>query len=100
MKMNEYSVLMPLYKKDNPEWFQYALNSILNQTKVPNEIVITCDGPLSEELENTLQMLTLFLAIFGATEIRFIVMNCIPGIWLVIWWIMKAMSALIVRWNW
>lgn len=55
MKMNEYSVLMPLYKKDNPEWFQYALDSILNQTKVPNEIVITCDGPLSEELENALQ---------------------------------------------
>ena len=55
MKMSEYSVLMPLYKKDNPEWFQYALDSILSQTKVPNEIVITCDGPLSEELENTLQ---------------------------------------------
>lgn len=55
MKMSEYSVLMPLYKKDNPEWFQYALDSILNQTKVPNEIVITCDGPLSEELENTLK---------------------------------------------
>lgn len=55
MKMNEYSVLMPLYRKDNPEWFQFALDSILNQTVAPSEIVITCDGPLSEELENTLQ---------------------------------------------
>lgn len=55
MKVKEYSVLMPLYKKDNPEWFQFALDSILNQTSGPSEIVITCDGPLSENLENVLQ---------------------------------------------
>lgn len=55
MRVDKYSVLMPLYKKDNIEWFQYALDSILCQTIAPSEIVITCDGPLPNDLENTLQ---------------------------------------------
>ena len=51
----KYSVLMPLYKNDNPEWFQLALHSILAQTVTPEEIVITCDGPLPEILNHTLK---------------------------------------------
>lgn len=56
--MDNYSVLMPLYKNDKPEWFQYSLDSILNQTILANEIVIVCDGPLTRELEKKLSEYT------------------------------------------
>lgn len=52
--MNNYSVLMPLYKNDNLEWFQYSLNSMLNQTILADEIVIICDGALTPELDSKL----------------------------------------------
>jgi glycosyltransferase involved in cell wall biosynthesis len=55
MGYDKYSVLMPLYKNDDPEWFQYALDSLLNQTIKPSEIVIICDGPLSVKLEKVLK---------------------------------------------
>lgn len=45
-----YSVLMSLYIKEKPEWFRLALESMLNQTVKPDEIVIVEDGPLTEEL--------------------------------------------------
>ena len=47
----QYSVLMPLYKGDNPVWFKYSLESILSQTVIPSEIIIICDGPLTNDLE-------------------------------------------------
>ena len=46
----KYSVLMSLYKKEKPEYLRLALNSMLNQTVVPDEIVLVEDGPLTEEL--------------------------------------------------
>lgn len=52
--MNEYSVLLPLYKCDNPEWFRYSLNSMLNQSVKAKEFVIICDGALTVELEDAL----------------------------------------------
>jgi glycosyltransferase involved in cell wall biosynthesis len=55
MGYGKYSVLMSLYKGDEPDWFQYALDSILNQTVGPSEIVIMCDGSLPERLENVLK---------------------------------------------
>ena len=54
MDCEKYSVLMPLYKKDNPDWFKVSLDSILNQTVAPSEIVIICDGPLTNELDGVL----------------------------------------------
>lgn len=48
--MEPYSVLMSLYKKEKAEYFQLAVNSMLNQTVKPDEIVIVEDGPLTEEL--------------------------------------------------
>lgn len=45
---NKYSVLMPLYKKDNPEFFSVAINSIIEQTIKPDEIVLVCDGVIPE----------------------------------------------------
>ncbi|WP_165835591.1 glycosyltransferase [Ruminiclostridium sufflavum] len=52
-KMN-YSVLMSVYKKDNADWLALSIESMLNQTLKPNEIVIIEDGPLTEELNQVL----------------------------------------------
>ena len=49
-KYPEYSVLISVYYKEQPEWFQDAIESILNQTVPPSEIVLVEDGPLTDEL--------------------------------------------------
>lgn len=46
----KYSVLMSLYKKEKPEYLKQAIDSMINQTVKPDEIVIVEDGPLTEEL--------------------------------------------------
>lgn len=51
MKEIKFSVLMSIYKKENPKYFYDSMNSILNQTLLPNEIVLVEDGELPEELE-------------------------------------------------
>ena len=45
-----FSVLMSVYDKENPEYLRASLESILNQTLPPTEIVIVEDGPLTPEL--------------------------------------------------
>lgn len=49
--MQKYSTLMSLYAKENPEYFQLAVDSMLCQTVPPDEIVIVKDGPITEELQ-------------------------------------------------
>lgn len=51
----DYSVLMSVYKKDNPEWLKIAIESILNQTVKTNDFVIVEDGALSYELDTVLR---------------------------------------------
>ena len=46
----KFSVLMSVYYRENPEWFKTALDSVINQTLQPNEIVLVEDGKLTEEL--------------------------------------------------
>ena len=46
----KYSVLMSLYKKEKPEYLKLAIDSMLGQTVVPDEIVMVEDGPLTPEL--------------------------------------------------
>ncbi len=48
--MEKYSVLMSLYKKEHPEYLRLALDSMINQTIRPDEIVLVEDGPLTDEL--------------------------------------------------
>lgn len=50
----KYSVLMSLYKKENPEHLEVAIESMLNQTIKPDEIVLVEDGPLTNELYEVL----------------------------------------------
>ena len=51
---NEFSVLMSLYFKEKPDNLRACLDSVLDQTVVPSEIVIVKDGPLTDELEAVL----------------------------------------------
>lgn len=48
--MEKYSVLMSLYKKEKPAYLRLAIDSMLNQTVKPDEIVLVEDGPLTDEL--------------------------------------------------
>lgn len=52
--MSKFSVLMSVYKKDNSIFFKQSLESIMNQTLMPNEIILVKDGSLTEELENVI----------------------------------------------
>lgn len=52
----KFSVLMPIYIKENPSFLSEALDSILiNQTVKPTEVVIVEDGPLTLELERVIR---------------------------------------------
>ena len=50
----KFSVLLSLYIKEKPEYLRECLESVLNQTILPNEIVIVKDGPLTEDLDAVL----------------------------------------------
>lgn len=50
----QFSVLMSVYKKEKPEYFKQALDSVLNQTLMPEEIILMRDGPVPEELQKTI----------------------------------------------
>ena len=46
----EYSVLIAVYHRDVPAWFEEAIDSMAKQTLPPREIVVVEDGQLTEEL--------------------------------------------------
>ena len=50
----KYSVLMSIYKKEKPEYFVQSLESMVNQTLMPDEILIVKDGELTEDLEEVI----------------------------------------------
>ena len=52
--MEKYSVLMSLYVKEKPEYLRLAIDSMINQTVPPDEIVIVEDGPLNDALYQVL----------------------------------------------
>ncbi|MEJ8743486.1 glycosyltransferase [Mediterraneibacter sp. HCN-7094] len=47
----KFSVLMSLYIKEKREYFEECMQSIIQQTVRPTEIVIVFDGPLGKELK-------------------------------------------------
>jgi len=51
MNFEKFSVSMCVYGGDHPEWFATAVDSILNQTVKPDEIVLVVDGPVPESLD-------------------------------------------------
>jgi len=47
----EFSVLLPVYRQEDPQYLDEALRSIEAQTLMPGEIVLVKDGPLTEALD-------------------------------------------------
>ncbi len=61
-----FTVAICVYIKDNPIWFGEALESIKNQTLLPNEVLIVTDGPITEELE---AVITKYETIFASLRV-------------------------------
>lgn len=57
MGYEPYSVLMTVYKKDNPEYFQQSLKSMLEQSIPPDEVLVITDGPITDELQTVIDTL-------------------------------------------
>lgn len=51
----KFSVAMCVYGNDNPEWFDEALNSVINQTIKPSEIVLVVDGPVPDSIHAVIE---------------------------------------------
>ncbi|MBR6635550.1 MAG: glycosyltransferase [Clostridia bacterium] len=51
MPDTKFSVSMCVYIKDTPEWFTTAVESVLNQTVKPSEVVLVVDGPVTAQLD-------------------------------------------------
>lgn len=53
--MEKYSALMSVYYKEKPEYLRDSINSMINQTVMPDEIIIIEDGPLTDELNKVIK---------------------------------------------
>ena len=49
------SVLMCVYIREKPEYFSAALQSLVNQTRAAEQIVLVCDGPLTRDLDAVIE---------------------------------------------
>lgn len=52
--MKNFSLLMAVYAKDNPQHLREALISVLKNSILPTEYVIVQDGPITPEIESTI----------------------------------------------
>lgn len=55
--MNDYSVLMSVYIKEQPEYLRKSAESIFAQTVPTNDFVLMCDGPVTEEMNHVIEEL-------------------------------------------
>lgn len=52
--MSDFSVVMPVYWKEDSEKFSAALASVFSNSRLPSEMLVICDGPLTQALENVI----------------------------------------------
>ena len=52
----KFSVSMCVYGGDNPKYFKQAVESVINQTIQPTEIVLVVDGPVPNELGSIIEV--------------------------------------------
>ncbi len=51
-----FSVVMSVYIKDNPYYFERALKSITDEQSVtPNEVLLVVDGPVTKEIDSVIE---------------------------------------------
>lgn len=53
-KYEPFSVLMTVYGKDDPGFFRAALDSVVQQSVPPSQIVLVVDGPVPAELQTAI----------------------------------------------
>lgn len=53
----DFSVIVPIYYNDNPSFFRKSLESLINQTVIPDEIIISIDGVIPKELRSEIERL-------------------------------------------
>ena len=58
-----FSVLLSIYSKDSPIFLSAALQSIVEQSLPPNEVVVVKDGPITPPLEDILKDFEQYLPI-------------------------------------
>jgi glycosyltransferase involved in cell wall biosynthesis len=51
MSQLKFSVLLAVYYKENPVFLTEALDSVINQSILPTQIIIVKDGPLTQDLD-------------------------------------------------
>ncbi|WP_035468106.1 glycosyltransferase family 2 protein [Algoriphagus mannitolivorans] len=54
----KFSVLLPIYNRENPEFFRLSLDSLVNQTYSASEVVIVKDGVLTPALDQVIESFT------------------------------------------
>ena len=65
----QFSVLLSVYKGENPEWLKQSINSIyFEQTLKPSEIIMVLDGPLTSELYTIVSFLKSKIPIIKTIE--------------------------------
>lgn len=70
MIMN-FTVVMSVYKNDNPQDFRTAVHSIYDQQTVrPSEIVLVVDGPISDELETAVRDICLEIPVLKVVPFK------------------------------
>lgn len=66
----KFSVAMSVYNGDNPEHFDIALASIINQTIPPDEIVLVVDGPINQKLQKIIEKYQISLTAFTEKRVH------------------------------
>lgn len=51
----KFSVAMCVYAGDDADNFDAALNSVYDQTLIPNEVVLTVDGPVNDAIDSVIK---------------------------------------------
>lgn len=54
----KYSVLMTVYRNDNPVYFEQSLQSMVDQTLKPDEIVLVKDGPVPDSIQKIINKIS------------------------------------------
>jgi glycosyltransferase involved in cell wall biosynthesis len=52
----KFSVAICVYDKDNAQYFKEALESIVNQSLLPNQIVLVVDGKINNDLQKVIEI--------------------------------------------
>ena len=55
MTVGDFSVLLPVYAGDQPEFFFRAVSSATREQELsPKQLVVVCDGPVDESISDCL----------------------------------------------